>query len=436
MKIRFYLALIIAKLSYLFLKITKLSSGTAIIGLITLKICPDFLIYINSLIKKSKINITGTNGKTTTSGIISHIFKKNKKRVLTNAQGANMLNGIINAFALQACPIFPHEYSIIETDEAFLEKVYSKMEGDYLLVTNLFEDQTDRFANPLVTRNLIQNGIDKRKDVQLILNADEPISASLKSNKDAIYFGINNVYNENEDLIEYEKKSFKCPICEKEMNYSKNFYSQQGHYSCSCGYSRQNPKYLADIKLYKNHIEIKLNEETFEIPLVGLFNAYNALGAIVLAKELGLENINNSLKSFKVAFGRSERRNLYGHDTLIQLIKNPAGTNEVLKTVDLDSNILIAVNNNIADGTDISWINQAEFEKLAGAKKEITVTGLCCNDMAERLEKAGIKNIKIISDIKKAIEYVGKNADNNITVLTTYTALLKIDKIKEMKKCF
>ena len=121
---------------------------------------------------------------------------------------------------------------------------------------------------------------------------------------------------------------------------------------------------------------------------------------------------------------------------MIQLIKNPAGTNEFLKTVDLDSNILIAVNNNIADGTDISWINQAEFEKLAEVKQEVVVTGLCCNDMAERLEKAGIKNIKIISDIKKAIEYVGKNADNNITVLTTYTALLKIDKIKEMKKCF
>ena len=250
---------------------TKLSSGTAIIGLITLKICPEFLRYINPLIKKSVVNITGTNGKTTTSGLISHILKSNKKRTLTNAQGANMLNGIINAIALQACPIFPHEYSVIETDEAFLEKVYSKMSGDYLLVTNLFEDQTDRFANPLITKSLIQKGIDKNADVQLILNADEPISASLKSNKEAIYFGINNVYDESGNLIEYDKKSFKCPICEKEMEYSKNFYSQLGYYSCSCGYSRKNPKYLADVKLHKNHIEIILNEETFEVPLAGSF---------------------------------------------------------------------------------------------------------------------------------------------------------------------
>ena len=436
MKFRFYLSLIIAKLSCLFLKITKLSSGTAIIGLITLKICPEFLRYINPLIKKNIINITGTNGKTTTSGLISHILENNKKKTLTNAQGANMLNGIINAFALQACPFSPHEYSVIETDEAFLEKVYSKMSGDYLLVTNLFEDQTDRFANPHITKSLIQKGIDKCAEVQLVLNADEPISASLKSNKNAIYFGINNVYDEQGNIVEYEKKSFKCPICEKNMEYSKNFYSQVGHYSCSCGYSRPTPEYLADVKLYKNHLELILNEEVYEIPLVGLFNAYNALGAIVLAKKLGLENIKDTVKTFKVAFGRSERRSLYGHNTLIQLIKNPAGTNEVLKTVDLDSNILIAVNNNIADGTDVSWINQADFEKLGNARREIVVTGLCANEMSKRLEDAGAKNIKTISDINKAVEYIGKTSDNNITVLTTYTALLKIDKIKEMKKCF
>ena len=123
-------------------------------------------------------------------------------------------------------------------------------------------------------------------------------------------------------------------------------------------------------------------------------------------------------------------------DTLVQLIKNPAGTNEVLKTVNLDSNILIAANNNIADGTDISWINQADFERLAGVNKEIVTSGLCAKDVAERLNKAGIKNIKVIPEINKAVEYVGKKSENDITILTTYTALLKIDKLKEMKKCF
>ncbi len=435
-KLRFYFSLVIAKLSYLFLKITKLSSGTAIIGWLVLKICPDFLTYINDIIKISKINITGTNGKTTTSGLLTHLLKKDKKKVINNTSGANMLTGIVNTFSTTICPLFPAEYSVIETDEAFLEKVYDKLSGDYLLVTNLFEDQTDRFANPLFTKSLIQKGIDKQPNVQLILNADEPISAGLTSNQKAIYFSIDKVTDANGNIIENKDYKFSCPICQKELNYSKNFYSQIGHYNCNCGYKHPEAKYRANVILYKNNSVISLNDETFEIPLVGIFNAYNALGAIVLAKELGIKNIQENIKSFKVAFGRNEKRILNGHETIIQLIKNPAGTNEVVKSVDTNSNILIAINNNEADGTDISWINQVEFERLANTNKEIVVAGLCAEAMSERLKKAGVQNTKIISDINKAVEYIGKTADNNITVLTTYTALLKIDKIKEMKKCF
>ena len=417
MKFRFYVSLFIAKLAYLFLKTTKLSSGTAIIGLLTLKICPDFLNFVSPFIRKKRINITGTNGKTTTSGLITHLLKNNKEKVINNTSGANMLNGIVNTLALQTCPFFPADYSVIETDEAFLEKVYGKFNGDFLLVTNLFEDQTDRFANPNYTKSLIQKGIDKNPEVQLILNADEPISASLKSNHTPIYYGINNVFNVDGNIIEYEKQTFNCPICDKELNYTKNFYSQQGHYSCFCGYKRQEPKYLADIRLYDKHLEISLKDEVFNIPLVGLYNAYNALGAIALAKELELNNIVNNLKTFKVAFGRSERRILKGHDTLIQLIKNPAGTNEVLKTVDVNSNILIAVNNNIADGKDISWIEQADFEKLKDTKKDIIVTGLCYKEMAERLKKAGVKHIKEISHIKYEVKHIMKRIQNTYTRL-------------------
>lgn len=436
MKFRFYLAVIIAKILYLTLKITRLSSGTAIIGLITLKICPEFLVFADKYFVKSKINVTGTNGKTTTSGLISHLIKQENCSLITNAKGANMLNGIVNALAVQINPFKKFDYSVIETDEAFVAKVFDKMDSNYLIVTNLFEDQTDRFSSPIVTRDIIQKGINLRPDVLLVLNADEPISSTLSSKNPAIYYGFNNVYDEEGNLVEYEKRDFVCPICGNKLEYSKNFYSQQGHYYCSCNYSRPQPRYQADVKLYSDSVEINLDNVIYNIPLVGLFNAYNALAAIVLAKELKLEGLVENVKSFKVAFGRSERRNLYGHDTLIQLIKNPAGTNEVLRTVDLSSNILIAANNNVADGTDISWIEQANFEILAGNNKEVVVTGLCTNEVAERLKKAGVKNIKTISSIAEAIEYIGTNADNNITVLTTYTALLTIDKIKEMKKCY
>ena len=436
MKLRFYLSIVIAQLAYLFLKITKLSSGTAIIGLLTLKICPNFLNYANEFITSSKIYITGTNGKTTTSGILSHLIKKSNHTIINNSVGANMLNGIVNALVLQINPLKKYEYSVIETDEAFVSKVFEKMESNYLLVTNLFEDQTDRFPTPIYTKSIIQKAIDAKPELQLILNADEPISSSLSSNKSPIYYGINDVFDENGNKVEYAKNDFKCPLCDKKMNYVKNFYSQLGYYDCSCGYKRPSVKYLANVILLKDSTKIVLDDNEYEIPLVGLFNAYNALGAIVLALELGINDILENIKTFRVSFGRSEKRELFGHKTLIQLIKNPAGTNEILKTVEMNSNILIAINNNEADGKDISWINQAEFERLVSVREEIVVTGKKAQDMAIRLNNAGIKKVKIIPDIESAVNYLGKNAVNDITILTTYTALLKIDKIKELKKCY
>jgi len=127
---------------------------------------------------------------------------------------------------------------------------------------------------------------------------------------------------------------------------------------------------------------------------------------------------------------------LDGKRTLIQLIKNPIGANEVIKTLDLDSNLLIIINDNYADGRDVSWLWDAEFERIALNGKEVVVSGLRANDMALRLKYAGVNGdrIKVISDIEKAVEYVGKKADNNITILPTYTALLKLDKMKMLKK--
>ena len=152
-----------------------------------------------------------------------------------------------------------------------------------------------------------------------------------------------------------------------------------------------------------------------------------------MCKELGIENIIDTLPTFKVAFGRSEVKHLNGKRVLIQLIKNPIGANEVLKTVDKESNILIIINDNYADGRDVSWLWDAEFEFLKNVDKEIVVSGIRANDMALRLKYAGVEKIKIINDIDKAVEYIGKSADNNITILPTYTALLHINKMKCLK---
>lgn len=432
---KFLFSLFFAKIAYFMLRITKISSGTAIIGYFVLKICPQFLVYANEYILKSKLNITGTNGKTTTSGLISHLISGDNNSVVNNALGANMLTGIVNALALQIKPFKKADYSVVECDEAFLEVIYEKFDADYLLVTNLFRDQLDRYGELATTKRFIQNGIDKKPDLQLVLNADDPLVASFEyKNKQPIYYGVENVYYKDglEHTSSKAEEAYTCP-CGKSLIYNKKFYAQQGHYYCECGYTRPEPKYKADVTLYKTHSVLNVNGREYEIPLVGLFNAYNALGAIALCEELGIKNIQENIKTFKVAFGRSEIKYLNNKRTLVQLIKNPVGASEVLKTVDLDSNILIIINDNYADGRDVSWLWDAEFECLRNSKKEIVVSGIRANDMALRLKYAEVNNVKIISDIKTAVDYVGKIADNDITILPTYTALLKLNKMRNLR---
>ena len=186
-----------------------------------------------------------------------------------------------------------------------------------------------------------------------------------------------------------------------------------------------------DIILEKNYSVIKLNNEEFKVPLVGLFNAYNALAAIALLKTTGIQNIKAPLINFKTEFGRSEIREVRGHKTLIQLIKNPAGASEVIKSVDLESNLLIIINDNYADGRDVSWLWDADFERFKEAQNPIVVSGKRADDMAVRLKYTGFPDSKInvIPDIKNAIDYITTISENNITILPTYTALLELNKL-------
>lgn len=430
----FYFSLILAKIISAFLHITGISSGTSIIGRIVLKVSPNFLKECNKYIN-TKVNVTGTNGKTTTSGLVTHILNSSGKTVVNNAMGANMLTGVVNALSVSLIPFIKTDYSVIESDEAYLSKIYDQFDADYLVVTNLFRDQLDRYGELATTKRLIQEGIDKKPELKLLLNADDPLVASFEG-KNKIFYGIEDVYYADESLKSKSstEEVFSCP-CGKALKYEKKFFAQQGHYYCDCGYKRPEPKYSAEVTLYKDYSVLSINGINYEIPLVGLYNAYNALAAISLCLELGIRDIEKCLGSFKVAFGRSEVKYLNGKRTLIQLIKNPIGANEVLKTVSRDSNLLIIINDNYADGRDVSWLWDAEFERVNTNKNEIVVSGIRANDMALRLKYADIpeKQIKIISDIDNAVEYISKSAENDITILPTYTALLKVNKMKNLR---
>jgi UDP-N-acetylmuramyl tripeptide synthase len=411
-----------------------------------LKICPNFLSHCSKYVKNKILTVSGTNGKSTTSGLCAHMLEVANQTVIHNLKGANMLTGVANAFALEVRPFKRYDYAVIESDEAYLTKLYDFINSDYLIVTNLFRDQLDRYGELATTAGFIQNAIDKNKNLTLILNADDPLVTNFGQNREnVVYFGFENV----EELCDYEKSSaptevFNCP-CGKPLEYSKTFFAQEGHYYCSaCGFKRPNCKYSADAKIYKDKIElnVKFNDVDYKFTagLVGLYNAYNVLAAIAFGFENGLNQaeIQKAISTYKSIFGRTEKRLINGHNTLIQLIKNPTGASEVLKTVDLNSNILIAINDNYADGRDISWLWDSDFEQLKNAKKLVVTSGVRALDMATRLKYAGISQEKIVvePDIKKAINIVTKEEENpqNVTILPSYTALLKINKMKFKEK--
>lgn len=429
-----------ARLIKLLIKIVGRSSGTSFIGMFTLKTNPDFLNFCSKYILHEKISVTGTNGKTTTAGLIAQILEANNKEVIHNAQGANMLTGIANVFATNVVPSKRYDNCVLESDEAYLSKLYDYMKLDYLVVTNLFRDQLDRYGELDTTAKKIQSAIDKNKDLVLLLNADDPLVANLGHDNKKLYYGFENIeFAETHTISHAPAEMFNC-ICGKPLEYSKRFYAQQGHYYCSCGYKRPKCNYQGNAKIYNDYIEISVlhnGEEThYTFDSIGLYNAYNALAAISMALEIGYkqEEIQNALNTYKAMFGRAEKTEFNGHKTIIQLIKNPAGASEVLKTVDLSSKILIAINDNFADGRDVSWLWDAEFELLKDTEKTIVTSGIRANDMALRLKYAGVpsEKIKVIPDLFEAVEEVSSSEDKTekVTIMPSYTALLQIKNYK------
>ena len=443
-KIRFYTALICARFIYLAIKVLNKSSGTSFVGMSVLKICPDFLKYCRKYVKDGfAITVTGTNGKTTTSGMLAHILEADRQKVIHNVKGANMLTGIANVFALNVFPFKRFDSAVMESDEAYLTKLYDYFKADFLVVTNLFRDQLDRYGELSTTASFIQNAIDKNEQLMLLLNADDPLVNNFGKGKEALYYGFEDVefcsdiHNSDSNA---PTEVFNC-VCGQPLTYSRQFFAQEGHYYCEhCGYTRPEPDFKGYAKIFADYTELKIvdkenNSYEFRVNLIGLYNAYNALAAISQALTLGIdyETIKEAVLSYQSIFGRAERRVINGHKTLIQLIKNPTGASEVLKTVDLNSNIVIAINDNYADGRDISWLWDSDFEQLKDAKKLVITSGIRAKDMAVRLKYAGIPQERIIveEDIKKAVQMASASDDSEkITILPSYTALLKITKMK------
>lgn len=436
----FYLNLVFIKLLSKILKLFKYNA-TSLSGKIVLKINKNFLKTSQHFVKNKIINITGTNGKTTTSNLISSILKADNKKVVSNFLGANMLSGIAAAVG-KDLPLFKKaDYFVFESDEAYLTKLYDEINANYLIVTNLFRDQLDRYGELNSTYKKINEAIVKNKNLKLLLNADDPMVAKLSDGKtnEVVYYGFKDIITENNQNQKNlsPKESINCN-CGCKYEYSIAFYSHLGHYYCpNCKKERPNVKYEAKCKIDNNGILITMNEKTFKSNLTGTYNAYNLLSAICLCFELDIneKTIQKAIDNYNAVFGRNEKIKINKTSVNINLIKNPTGASEVLNCIKGRENakLLLILNDNYADGRDVSWIWDTNFEILNDFKNNIYVSGKRAYDMALRLKYANIdtKLIHVEQNIKKAIEISTESCENKyeLNILPTYTALLELKKI-------
>lgn len=408
------------------------------------------------------IFITGTNGKSTTSGLLANFLKLSGKKVFYNKSGANLLSGIITTLCHYSnlFGTIKADFIIFEVDEATLPLLTAQLKPDLIAVTNFFRDQLDRFGELDTAVRLIEKGINNLStDLITILNADDPRVAFLSINTKKVFYGfekntfedlsLNHYKNKDSEWINDPEEATNCPKCRESLNYKIKFLAHLGDYEClQCGAKRPNrdfeiSNYKADNLATNLDITFNNHRNNFFTSMIGTFNLYNVLCAISIAKTIS--NITNTqiqkgFQSYSTIFGRGEKALLKNKVSWIYLIKNPTGTTEVLKTLlNIEkARFVIGINDNFADGRDVSWIWDARFDLLSEHNKPIFVTGKRALDMGLRLKYSNIdsKQIYINENVEKTIHHAVSQIDKDETlyILPTYTVLLEMQKKGLCKK--
>lgn len=401
-------------------------------GKIALKINKNIIQFFKFKPDRKIIIVTGTNGKSTTCGLLARILAGTDKKIIYNKSGANLITGIISSLCYYS-KIFGKidaDYIIFEVDEASLHLFTKEIKPDLIAITNLYRDQLDRFGELDTTAKLIEKGILLAENATVVLNADDANVAFLNIKNKKIYFGLNDIneYN-NKPGFNWITDLFETKISTKnkpETDFTASNYKSDNLSS--------------NFDIFSNSFNIK--KQNFFLPLIGVFNFYNALCAISIAKTISsvsANQIQKALSSYNTIFGRAEKINFKNKTGWIYLIKNPAGTTEVLKTLSQipNSRFLLALNDNYADGRDVSWIWDAGFNLLNNHTKKIFISGKRAYDMGLRIKYANVEgyNLHIEEKIDTALKKAFQDLEENETlyVLPTYTVLLEMQRKKLCK---
>src|SRR5215208_6719856 len=351
--------------------------GSTVPGVVARRVDPGVLAKLSARLRLGSAAITGTNGKTTTTRMISRILQTAGVGAVNNSTGANLVTGVTAALVsdsnLSGKPA--SEMGLFEVDEASVPRVAAEARLGILAVLNQFRDQLDRYGELAYTGKVIASAFDDLpEDVSVILNADDPLVASLgRSAKKPVYYGVDEPSLDTGSL-QHVADSKGCPVCGTALDYDAVYMGHVGVYDCrSCSFGRPQLAYRASrVRLDGARgadflLSTPVGETEVRVNLPGLYNVYNALAAATVAAEveIGLAEISRGLRKFGGAFGRVERVRAGDREAFLLLIKNPVGFNEILRTFVASDDaryVFIAINDNHADGRDVSWLWDVDFE--------------------------------------------------------------------------
>jgi UDP-N-acetylmuramyl tripeptide synthase len=420
--------------------------GTTLPGRVLLRTAPDAIERLGARLGGGSTLVSATNGKTTTAGMLAAAMAADGRRPVHNRAGSNMPWGVATALLDEQ-----GNEGLFEVDEAWLPLLSAELRPQLVVLANLFRDQLDRYGELERLADEWAAMVDALTPAHsgFVLNADDPLVADLgrdselRRRRGITYFGIEDTEQALGEL-QHAHDAKHCRRCGAPYRYERAFVGHLGHYGCPrCGAGRPRPEIaahsieLAGMGGSSFEVSTPVGSRRIELPFPGLYNVYNALAAIAAAQRLGidLDLIAEALAGVQAAFGRVETIEVEGRPLSILLIKNPVGANEVLRTLRQEAELSgeplqlwLALNDGIADGRDVSWIWDADFELLEGIAIRITCAGTRAAELALRLKYAGCAEqlIEVVPEIGAALDGALAAGSGRLFALPTYTALLEL----------
>ncbi len=426
-------------------RVTGRGGGTSLPGKVLMRLEPGAIAELAGRLPRGSALISATNGKTTTAAMAASALRHAGVQLVHNRAGANMAGGVASTLLASARRggRIDGELGLFEVDEFWLNRIAAELAPRAVLLCNLFRDQLDR-SGELETIAERWGDVVWRRPAgsRLVLGADDPLIADLgRDAHDAIYFGI-----EDDSValkvMQHAADSKHCRRCGAPYVYDAIYLGHLGRYHCaSCGQQRPQPHVTArDITLHGTTsasftLCTPAGAAEIELPLPGLYNVYNALAAAALCLALAtpLDDIADGLRSVTAAFGRAESVIIDGRELSILLMKNPAGANEILRTLSLEEgelDVLAILNDLTADGRDVSWVWDADFELIADRVRRVTCAGTRAAELAVRLKYAGVPTERLslqpepAAALDEALAELPPGA--RLFGVPTYTALLSL----------